>query len=130
MPIAVAPSKMLFSKTLWRRGWESNPWCFIFDLPRLLPSLTLAALTMSAHNLAEVHHATVINIGKSAIGLGHQDLPIVTRLGWLDWVEGPRHACIAMIGNSHKRAKKVAEANINPAAAPNAYTGKGGSKRD
>src|SRR6185437_11159300 len=25
MPIAVAPSKMLFSKTLWRRGWVSNP---------------------------------------------------------------------------------------------------------
>ena len=25
MPIAVAPSKMLFSKTLWRRGWDSNP---------------------------------------------------------------------------------------------------------
>jgi hypothetical protein len=35
-----------------------------------------------------------------------------------------------MIGNSHKRAKKVAGAKINPAAKPNTYTGKGGSKRD
>ena len=85
---------------------------------------------MASNYISEVDDAPIIDINETAVRLGHQHHAVVLRLGWRDRMEGPRHAGIAMIGNSHKRAKKVARANINPAAAPNTYTGKAGSKRD
>jgi hypothetical protein len=45
-------------------------------------------------------------------------------------MEGPRHAGVAMMQQPQKSEEGRGWANINPAAAPNTYTGKGGSKRD